>query len=119
MIVKPSGIIIDDDVDLVEATSMFLETNGIQVKGKGYTGCDADKLYRQVKPDFVLLDMQMPDYDGVYAIAKIKEQDPNAKIFVVTGYSDHKFSANEVVKVFTKPCNFKQLIKSVKTSLVN
>jgi len=119
MLDKPSGIIIDDDTDLVDITSMFLETNGVEIRGKGYNGCDADKLYQQVKPDFVLLDMKMPHYDGEYAIKKIKEQDPNAKIFVVTGYTDHEFSANEVIEVFTKPCNLKQLIKSVKTSLVN
>jgi len=115
----PSGIIIDDDIDLVDTTAMFLEINGIHVKGKGYNGCDADKLYQQVKPDFVLLDMKMPNYGGEYAITKIKEQDPNAKIFVITGYTDHEFLVNEVVKVFTKPCNLKQLIKSIKISLVN
>ena len=108
-----SGIIIDDDKDLVETTSMYLELRGIKIKGKGHSGCEATKLYKQTRPDFVLLDMKMPDYDGSYAIEKIKEQDPNAKIFVLTGFSDHSFQKEKVKQIFEKPYDIKKLVQEI------
>lgn len=113
----PSVIVIDDDEDLVETISTFLELKEIEVKGKGYNGCDADKLYQQTHPDFVLLDMNMPDYDGAYAIQKIKEQDHNAKILVLTGFSDHPFKKDEVRRIFSKPCDTKELILEIKQGI--
>ena len=111
---KLSAIIIDDEVDLLETTSMFLELNGIEVKGKGYNGCQADKLFKQTRPDFVLLDMKMPDYDGAYAIEQIKKQDPNAKIFVSTGFTDYSFQKDEVHHIFKKPYNLKEMLLKIK-----
>ncbi|MCH7966484.1 MAG: response regulator [Thaumarchaeota archaeon] len=110
---KLSGIIIDDDEDLLEVTSMFLELKGIAVKGTGYNGCDADRLYQQTHPDFVLLDMKMPDYDGAYAIKKIKAYDPNAKIFVLTGYIDYPFEKDKVEQIFPKPYDIKKLVAEI------
>ena len=99
---KISGIIIDDEPDIVEVFSDYFELNDIDILGRGFNGCNAAKLYEEKKPDFVLLDMKMPKYDGRYAIKKIKEIDPNANIFVVTGFSDYLFNEGEVKSVFTK-----------------
>lgn len=110
---KLCGIIIDDDVDLLETMSMFLELKGIEVKGKGYNGCQADKLFKETRPDFVLLDMKMPDYDGAYAIEQIKKEDPNAKIFVTTGFTDHHFQKDEVQHVFKKPYDMKEMLLKI------
>ena len=109
-----SGIIIDDDADIVETISMYLELKDIKIKGKGYNGCDAAKLYEKTRPDFVLLDMKMPKYDGAYAIKKIKETDPSAKIFVLTGYSDYEFGPGEVKKVFSKPYDITKLVMEIR-----
>jgi len=110
---KPNVIIIDDDEDVVESITASLESNGIEVKGKGYNGYDADKLYQQIHPDFVLLDLKMPDYDGSYAIEKIKAQDPNAKIFLLTANVDRVYTKDEVNRVFIKPCDINQLILEI------
>ena len=83
-----TGIIIDDEVDLREAVTEYLEKKGFKIIGNGNNGCEADNLFKEKQPDFVVLDLNMPDYDGQYAIKKIKEQDPQAKIFIITGYAD-------------------------------
>jgi len=114
-----TGIVIDDDSDLVDTVSQFLEFNGFSIIGDANNGCNASTLYEKLSPDFVILDMKMPKYDGTYAIKEIKKLNPNAKIFIVSGYTDHEFLENEVVEVFTKPCNLKQLTKSIKTSLAS
>ena len=79
-----SAIVIDDDKDVVESFTTMLEYNNVNVVGKGYDGKDAVELYQKLKPDFVVLDILMPEYDGHYAIENIRKFNPNAKIFVIT-----------------------------------
>ncbi len=83
-IIRVSEIHIDDDKDVVESFSTMLEYNNIEVVGKGYDGKDAVDLYQKLKPDFVILDILMPEYDGHYAIENIRKFNPNARIFVIT-----------------------------------
>ena len=79
-----SAIVIDDDEDIVQVFSYLLEQNHVKVVGKGYSGKDAVELYEKENPDIVFLDVMMPDGNGIYAIKKIKEINPNAKIVAVT-----------------------------------
>jgi DNA-binding NarL/FixJ family response regulator len=77
-------MVVDDDNDAVEMFSDYLEIKGIQVAGKGHDGKDAVELYKKLKPDVVFLDVIMPDYNGLYALKKIREINPDAKIFMLT-----------------------------------
>ncbi len=79
-----SVIVIDDDKDTVRLFSEFLEEKGIKVIGTGYDGKTAVALFQEKKPDAVLIDIMMPNGSGFYAIKKIKEKDPDAKIIAVT-----------------------------------
>ncbi|MCZ6583270.1 MAG: response regulator [Thaumarchaeota archaeon] len=79
-----TSIIVDDDFDTVEVFSEYLELSDIDVVGKGYNGKDAVDLYQKLKPDVVFLDVLMPDYDGFYALEKIRQLDHDAKIIMVT-----------------------------------
>ncbi len=77
-------IVIEDDPDGAEVLSECLRIKGIDVLAKGFNGLDAVQLYKKLKPDFVLLDMLMPFYDGFYGLRKILEYDSNAKVIVVS-----------------------------------
>ena len=79
-----SVIVIEDDHDGAEVLAECLRIKGIDVLEKGYNGLDAVQLYKKLKPDFVLLDMLMPFYDGFYGLRKILEFDPKAKVIVVS-----------------------------------
>ena len=107
-------IVIDDDEDLVKSLSEFFRMAEIQVVGKGYNGEDAYQLFKEHKPDVVILDMKMPQYDGAYAIKKIKSEDHDAKIIVITGYTDYEFDSDEVFEIFTKPYDIDKLLNAVK-----
>jgi len=109
-----TGIVIDDERDAVDSLSEFFELNGICVVAKGYDGEECFQLYVKHKPDFVILDLMMPKYDGVYAIKKIKDEDPNAKIIVVTGFTKYEFNRDDVTAVFTKPFEISEIIKVIK-----
>lgn len=79
-----SVIVVDDDRDTVEVFCEYLAIKDIKVLGRGYDGRTAVELYKQHKPDVVLLDVMMPDYDGFYGLENIRKIDPNAKIIMVT-----------------------------------
>ena len=84
-----SVIVIDDDEDTVRLFSEFLEENGIDVIGNGFNGSTAVKLFKETKPDVVLIDLNMPNGSGFYAIKKIQDIDPKARIIAVSADSDY------------------------------
>ena len=107
-------IIVDDDKDTVDSLTQFMDLEKINVVGQGYNGEEAYQLYKEKKPDVVLLDMKMPEYDGAYAIKKIKEEDQNAKIIVITGYTDYQFQRDDAAAIFTKPYDIDEVLDSIR-----
>ncbi len=79
-----SVVVVDDDKDTVEVFCEYLAIKDIKVLGRGYDGRTAVELYKKHKPDVLLLDVMMPDYDGFYGLEKIRKIDPDAKIIMVT-----------------------------------
>ncbi len=111
-----SVIVIDDDEDTVRLFSEFLEENEIHVAGKGYNGKMAVELYKEKKPDCVLIDIMMPNGSGFYAIKKIKEINPRAKIIAVTG--DGRITTEQKleklkIQVIYKPFKMEEVISKI------
>lgn len=79
-----SVIVVDDDRDTVEVFCEYLSIKDIKVLGRGYDGRTAVQLFKELKPDVVLLDVMMPDYDGFYGLEQIRKHDPKAKVIMVT-----------------------------------
>ena len=108
-----SVIIADDEADAITTLSTLLEGKGMKVIGKAQDGEEAFQLYKELKPDVIFLDLKMPNYDGHYAIEKIKQHDSNAKIIVTSAYLDKSFSAGSVSAVFSKPYEIEEIIKKI------
>ena len=111
-----SVIVIDDDEDTVRLFSEFLEENDINVIGNGFDGVTAVKLFNKTKPDVVLIDLNMPNGSGFYAIKKIQEIDPKAKIIAVS--ADGSYSVEEKLKklhipLIQKPFKMEQVISII------
>ena len=107
-------VIVDDDKDTVNVFSQYLKIKGIEVVGEGFNGKEAVELYRELKPDVIITDLKMPEFDGTYAIKKIKSEFPDANIIVVTGYAaDYSIDENEVRYVFHKPYQIDDIIKAI------
>jgi len=79
-----TALVVDDDNDAVEMFSDYLEIKGVKVAGKGHDGKEGVELYKKLKPDIVFLDVIMPEYNGLYALKKIREINPEAKIIMLT-----------------------------------
>jgi len=79
-----TAIVVDDNKNIVDFFSEFLELKDVNVIGKGYDGKEAVDLYVTLRPDVIFLDVVMNRFDGLYALEKIKKIDPDANVIMVT-----------------------------------
>lgn len=90
---KTVTVLIVDDHEIVRrGIRTFLETEtGIEVLGEAQNGRDAVNLALQLQPDVVLMDLLMPDMDGIEAIRELHSQRSSCQILVLTSFgSDDK-----------------------------
>jgi DNA-binding NarL/FixJ family response regulator len=82
----PRRIIIADDHELARLglRTMLQPEPDLEVVAEAGTGREAVELSRQLQPDLVLMDIRMPDLDGLVATRAIKEELPRTSILVVT-----------------------------------
>ena len=112
--VKIIAIVVDDDADVREIFIELLQMNDIQVVANGINGKEAVELYKMHHPDFVFLDYLMPEYDGLYAIEKIKEFDPSGKIILVSGSHFERNQLGDTVKaIIKKPIEMGEIFKAI------
>jgi CheY-like chemotaxis protein len=105
-------IIIDDDKDIVTLFCDMLSMIGVDILATGNDGNEAVGMYKKHHPDLVFTDLNMPKYDGFYAITKIKEMNPDAKIIVITGDSTatkNDFLSSFDVKIVIKPFKIEEI----------
>lgn len=77
-------LITDDTAFMRMSLRNILEKNGYEIVGEAEDGVQAVDKYQEVTPDLVTMDITMPNMDGLTAIKKILEKDPEAKIIVVS-----------------------------------
>ena len=107
-------IVIDDDSDVRDIFVELLQMNDINVVGSGINGKEAFELYKRHRPDFVLLDYLMPQYDGKYAIEKIQEFDPHVKIILVSGsYLENRTLGDTVKAIIKKPIEVSDVLSVI------
>jgi DNA-binding NarL/FixJ family response regulator len=82
-------LIVDDHPMMRDALQMSLMGEAdMQVVGEASNGIEALKLLTTLEPDIILMDLLMPDLDGLETIGRIIELDPQAKILVLTSMED-------------------------------
>lgn len=86
---KIKVIIADDIMILRQGLKAVLEQDEeIEVVALAQNGKEAYEKCKIHRPDVVLMDMRMPDYDGAFGIRSIKEDCPNIKVLVLTTFDD-------------------------------
>ena len=75
-------LICDDAAFMRMMIKDILTKNGYNVAGEAENGAKAVEKYAEVKPDLVLMDITMPEMDGIQALKKIKEGDPSALVIM-------------------------------------
>jgi NarL family two-component system response regulator LiaR len=83
-------VLIADDHFVVRQglATLLVARNGMAVVGEAATGKEAAELAHTLQPDVILMDMIMPELDGVAAITRIKAQNPAARILVLTSFGE-------------------------------
>lgn len=85
-------VIIDDDCLVSSALKTILEADpDIFVSATGTDGTDALRLYREHLPDILLMDIRMKKMSGLEATAEIRKDFPDAKILLLTTFSDDEY----------------------------
>lgn len=116
----PTVLVVDDSALIRKMLIKLLNDNGYQVIGEATNGEEGVELYKELEPDIVTLDITMPVMDGVTALKKIKEYDPEAMVAMISaaGQKDKLMDAlREGAELFfTKPFNAQEVITSLKSS---
>lgn len=86
-------VLIADDQELIRwSLEIVLSTKeGIEVTGTAKDGREVIRCIRKEKPDVILMDVRMPEMDGVQCTEIIKENYPQIKIIILTTFDDDEF----------------------------
>ena len=79
-------LIIDDEQDLLDLFKKLLEQQSYQVFCAS-NGADGILLNEQQNPDLIILDMHMPEMDGIQTLRNIRKTDENVIVVILTGYA--------------------------------
>ncbi|MDD3795826.1 MAG: response regulator transcription factor [Lachnospiraceae bacterium] len=110
-------IIVDDDCLVSGALKTILEASReIQVAAVGADGSEAVTLYREYRPDVLLMDIRMKKMSGLDAAAAILSEFPDAKILLLTTFSDDEYIV-KALKIGAKGYILKQDYASIVPSL--
>ncbi len=78
------ALVVDDSPYIQKELGKILERNGCQVVATAANGLEAVKKYREVQPDFVTMDLVMPQMGGLQALVLLRKLDPEARVIMVS-----------------------------------
>lgn len=120
MSLYPTILIVDDEKNSRDGLKQFLEGQDYDILTAA-DGLEGFKTYQEEKPDLVLADIRMPGLDGVSLLEKIKRENPNALVILMTAYGSVedavKAIKNGAFYYLTKPVNLDELQFLIKKAL--
>ncbi len=107
---KKMILLVDDDTDLLENTAYMIKSMGYDIT-TAENGLEAVEKYKEIKPVLVLMDIRMPKMDGYDSFFKIKQFDNNAKVILITAYTQDekkhlKAKSMSLITTINKPYSF-------------
>lgn len=110
-------MVVDDEIAMREILKIMLKDYKVIEPSNGR---EAVELYREERPDIVLMDVMMPLMNGIEATSEIKKIDPDAKIVAITAYASSK--GEKVIEagadyILKKPFTRKEVVELIKRIL--
>jgi|SRR5215210_1459082 len=89
----PARLLLADDHDLIRSglRHMLSREQDLEVVGEATNGLEAVELCRRLKPDLVLMDVRMPEMDGLKASRQVKAEQPEVSVLVVSAYENPEY----------------------------
>ena len=113
-----SVLICDDAAFMRVMIKDILTKNGYEVVGEAENGIKAVEKYTETKPDLVMMDITMPEMDGIQALKKIKELDSGATVIMCSAMGQQAMVIESIqagAKDFiVKPFQADRVIEAVK-----
>ena len=86
-VVRSNVLVVDDHALLRTGVANIInQESDLHVIAEASNGLEAVEAFERHRPDVTLLDLRMPVMEGVEAVRRIRERDPNAKVIVLTTY---------------------------------
>lgn len=86
----PTVLVVDDALFMRVTIGNMLKEWGFEIIGEASNGKEAVKLYDELKPDLVTMDVTMPVMTGIEAVKIIADKDPKAKVIMITALGQQK-----------------------------
>jgi len=117
---KKKILVVDDETDFLEVIKIRLEASNYEVI-TATSGEEALKLYKEVKPSAIILDVLLPGINGMEVLEKIRKDNPSIPVLIITAFTSeerfklaNKFNATGFV---LKTENIKDQIESINEAI--
>jgi two-component system invasion response regulator UvrY len=113
-------VLLVDDHELVRfgIKRLLQDAQGVKVVGEASTGEEAVSLAKDLVPDVVLMDVQMPGIGGLMATRKMLQYNPDIKVLALTVYGDEPFPSRFLqvgaAGYITKGCKAEEMIRAIR-----
>lgn len=109
-------LLVDDEEDFLQALSERLKIRGLRVK-TAPSGKDALRKANQQEFDAVVVDLSMPDMDGIETLTAIKAEHPDVEIIMLTGHGSLKTGVKAIqegaIDFLEKPVEINKLLEKI------
>ncbi len=115
-------VLIADDAEFMRAVlAKIIVQLGHVVAGEAETGDEAVRMFQQLRPDLVTMDIVMPEKDGLEALKQIMIMDPKAKVIMVTALGQETLVLDAVkagaCEFVIKPFKPTELVRAIEKTL--
>ena len=118
---KARVLITDDSGYMRQVIRKFLEPNGYEVVGEASNGLESISMAKELKPNLITMDISMKELGGIETTSKIKAEQPDIKIIMISAIGETQFIKNAInagaSDYIIKPFTEKRLISSIQTVL--
>lgn len=113
-------LIVDDEYSIRETLTMFLTEKGHELFGAS-SGQEGIALFENSNPDVVILDIRLPDQNGLEVLSEIKSRDSMAKVIMITAFQDMDITIQTMKRgaydYIHKPLDADEIEKAVNSAL--
>jgi len=114
-----ADILVADDSDAIRLVLKdILQIGEHNIIAEATNGAESVDLYKQYHPELMLLDLAMPQKDGLTVVKEIISYDPNAKIILITASDDEKVIRKcleeGAISYISKPFDFNIVLETIK-----